>query len=182
ERLESQLAAKAGLLVAAEGDAGECGVWHVDPDRAGLDATRHAMATRRIARPHRGHQAIPDVVRNPDRILLVLERDHGDDRTEDLLLRHRHRVLDTREHGRRIERAAPVADRTTGNDLGALAAALLDESVHLVAMPRGDKRANLRVGIERVADLQLLGLAGEPRHEVVVDRPLHQYARARLAG
>src|SRR5439155_22608967 len=43
ERLEPQLAAEAGLLVAAERDPGEGRVRHVDADRTGLDPRRYPM-------------------------------------------------------------------------------------------------------------------------------------------
>src|SRR5205814_3917434 len=44
EGLEPELAAEAGLLVAAERDPREGRVRHVDPDRAGLDLACEAMA------------------------------------------------------------------------------------------------------------------------------------------
>ena len=135
-----------------------------------------------VARPHRRHQPVPHVVRDADRILLVLERDHRDDRPEDLLLRDRHRAFDSGEHGRRIERALAVADRSAGDDLGAFLASLLDEAVDLVAVRGRDQRADLRLRIERIADTQLLRERGELRDEVVVDRPLDEHARARLAA
>src|SRR5436189_3127332 len=86
ERLEPELAAEAGLLVAAERDAGERRVRRVDADRPGLDAAREAMAASGIARPHRRHQAVAHVVRDPDRVLLVLERDDGHDLAQPSLL------------------------------------------------------------------------------------------------
>src|SRR5947207_7692269 len=135
ERLEPELAAEARLLVAAERDAGERRVRRVDPNRPGLDPAREAMAARGIARPHRRHQPVAHVVRDADRILLVLERDHGDDRPEDLLLRNSHGALDLRQHSGLVEGAPAVALRlTTRDDLGALLPTLLDEAVHLVAM------------------------------------------------
>src|SRR4051812_17041074 len=51
ERLERELAAEAGLLVAAERDPGERRVRHVDADRPGLDLRRDPMTARRVARP-----------------------------------------------------------------------------------------------------------------------------------
>src|SRR5436305_5269972 len=63
ERLEPELASEARLLVAAERDSGEGRVRHVDADRAGLDARRHAMSACGIARPHRRHKSVLDVVR-----------------------------------------------------------------------------------------------------------------------
>ena len=45
-----------------------------------------------------------------------------------------------------------------------------------------DQRAHLRLGVERVAHLQLPRLLGERGDEVVVDRPLDEDARARFAA
>src|SRR5262249_44879387 len=84
---------------------------------------REPMPARRIAGPHSRHQAVADLVRDADRVLLVLERDHRHDRAEDLLLRDAHRVVDLREHGGPVEGALPVADVAAGHDLGALGAA-----------------------------------------------------------
>src|SRR5207248_5135039 len=72
ERLEAELAAEAGLLVAAERDPREGRVRHVHAHGAGLDARREPQAARGIARPDRRHQPVLDVVRDPDRVLLVL--------------------------------------------------------------------------------------------------------------
>ena len=149
---------------------GNARVRHVDPDGAGLDARGDAVAARGIARPDGGHQPVLDVVRDPDRVLLVLERDHGDDRAEDLLLRNGHAGVDLREHGRRVERARPVLRLPAGHDLGSLLDALLDEAVHLAPVILGDERADLRLRVERVADLQRLRLLRELRDELVVDR------------
>src|SRR5215213_10766161 len=87
ERLEPELASEPRLLVAAERDARERRVRHVDADRARFDPRRHAMAACRVPGPDGGHEAVLHVVREADRVLLVLERDHRDDRPEDLLLR-----------------------------------------------------------------------------------------------
>src|SRR5215831_12195913 len=72
ERLDAELAAEARLLEAAEGDAGERGVRHVDADRARLHLLRDAMAARRVARPHRRHQPVAHIVREPDSVCLVV--------------------------------------------------------------------------------------------------------------
>ena len=76
----------------------------------------------------------------------------------------------------------PVAGLAAGDDLRALFAARLDEAVHLVAVLGGDERADLRLGIERVADLELPGRLGEARDELVVEGLLDQDPRARLAA
>ena len=111
------------------------------------------MPSRRIARPDRCHQAVPDVVGEARRVLLVLERSDRHDRPEDLLLSDRHPVVDLREHGRWIERAFALERLAAGDNLSAFLAAPLDEAVHLVAVLGRDQRANLSLGLERVAHL-----------------------------
>src|SRR3954451_10252771 len=61
ERLDAELAAESRLLVAAEGDAGERCVRHVDADRSRLHLLRDAVAARGIAGPDRRHQAVAHV-------------------------------------------------------------------------------------------------------------------------
>src|SRR5215218_11014788 len=62
ERLDRELPAEAGLLVAAERDARKRGVRHVDSDRAGLEPRGEAMPARRVTRPNGGVQAVLGVV------------------------------------------------------------------------------------------------------------------------
>ena len=184
ERLEPELAAEAGLLVAAERDAREGGVRHVDPDRARLDPAREPVAARGIARPDRRHQPVLDVVRDPDRVLLVLERDHRHDRAEDLLLRDRRSRCSTpREHGRRVERAAP-SRLAAGHDLGALARAPPStNAVHPLAVRRArsasPSASRRRAGRRPSRACAFSANCGD---DVVVDRLLDEDARARLAA
>src|SRR5262245_31771745 len=128
ERLDAELASETGLLVAAERDSGEGRVRHVHADGAGLDAGREPVAAGGIARPHGRVEAVLGVVREPDGVLLVLERNDRDDRAEDLLLRDRHPALDLGEHRRRVEGPVTVAELAAEHDLGALVATLLDEA------------------------------------------------------
>src|SRR5207247_10431635 len=79
------------------------------------------------------------------------------------------------------ERSRPLLRLAADDDLGALLDAALDVAVHSLTVLLGDERANLRLGVEWVADLQRLRLVGELRHEVVVHRTLDQHAGARLA-
>ena len=135
---------------------------------------------RRISGPDRRHQPVLDVVRDPDRVLLVLERDDRDHRPEDLLLRDRHRVVHPGNNGRRIERVLPRL--AAEHDLGAFTARALDERVHALAVGLGDQRAHLRLGVQRVAHLDLAGLLGERDDELVVEPLLDEDPRARLAA
>src|SRR3954468_23087906 len=134
ERLESELASEARLLVAPEWDPRKGRVRHVDAHRARLDPCGDPMAACGIAGPNGRHQPVLHVVREADRVLLVLEGDDRHDRAEDLLLRDRHLVVDLREDCRRIERARTVDGLTAGDDLGAVSDTLLDIAVHLAAV------------------------------------------------
>src|SRR4029079_8717943 len=78
--------------------------------------------------------------------------------------------------------ALAVARLAARDDLRSLCGAALDEAVHAVAGRGRDERAHLRLRIERVADADLLRVAGEARDDVVVDRWLDEHARARLAA
>ena len=128
ERLECELTAEAGLLVAAERNPRKGGVRHVDPDRPRLDARREAVPARGIARPDGRHQPVAHVVREADRVLLILEGRDGHDRAEDLLLRDLELVR-RGDDGRRIERACALGNRTTCHDFGTLAGSPLDVTV-----------------------------------------------------
>src|SRR5581483_1035002 len=134
ERVDRELAAEAGLLVAAERDPGKRGERHVDADHARLDARGDAVPARGVAGPDRGEEAVLDVVRDPNRVLLVLERDDGHDGAEDLLLRDLHRVRDLREHGRLVEGASTFAELAAGDDFGAFLPTALDEAVNALAV------------------------------------------------
>jgi hypothetical protein len=85
------------------------------------------------------------------------------------------------EHGRQVERARGVAELAACDHFGTFFAALLDEAVDAVAVRGRDERADLRLRVERVADLEPLGRVGEAGDELVVDRRLDEDARARLA-
>src|SRR5205807_134844 len=101
---------------------------------------------------------------------------------EDLLLGDFHRVVDLREHGRAVKRALAVPELAADDYFSAFLQASLDEAVHAVAVRRRDERAHLRLGIERIADANLLGEVGEARDELVVERGLDEHAGARLTA
>src|SRR5438132_1067147 len=58
EGLHAKLAAEAGLLVAAEGEAGEGGVGGVDCDNARLDLSGDAVGAADVPRPEGSGQAV----------------------------------------------------------------------------------------------------------------------------
>src|SRR3712207_7596554 len=80
----AQLTALAGLLVAAErGHGVERPA--VDLDLARPDAPGHGLRPLGVARPHPAGEAVDGVVGDADGLLLVVVREDGQDRPEDLL-------------------------------------------------------------------------------------------------
>ncbi len=117
-----------------------------------------------------------------DHLRLVVEGKHAHQRAEHFLGDDADVVAagieDRRAHeiaaGERSLREPPPA----GQELRALRLAARHIGEHLLKMRRGDQRPHLRLRIERVADLDLLG----PRHELLQKRGahalLHEHARA----
>src|SRR4051794_8497703 len=85
ERSHAQLAAEPRLLHAAERRVRADRAVRVDREHARGDAARHAQRPRAVARPDRPGKAVRRVVRDPNRVPLVGERDHGCDGAEHLL-------------------------------------------------------------------------------------------------
>src|SRR5262245_21174357 len=88
-RVRAELPAEPGHLVATErrpvADAGVA----VDAEVAGLHPTGDAQRTPEVLGEDRPGQAVVGVVRQGDRLVLVLETHHRDDRPEHLLAPHR---------------------------------------------------------------------------------------------
>src|SRR5205814_394430 len=99
DRVAAELAPVAALLVAAEGRARIEHIVAVDPHRARADGARHPVRLAHVARPHPGGEAVGGVVALQHGVVLVLERDDGDHRAEDLLPRDLHVVPDAGEDG-----------------------------------------------------------------------------------
>src|SRR5262249_41541699 len=87
ERLETLPASVAALLVAAERQLdAPAGAVRVHVDLAGLEARRDRHRLVDVARPDPGDEAVLAHVADADRLLDVVKRDDGQDRTEDLFL------------------------------------------------------------------------------------------------
>ncbi len=146
-------------------------------------ATACALLTSRVHRP--GAEAERGGVGALDQLVHVLEGDRGDDGTEDLLLRDAHVVLHAREHGRRDEEAlrqrAFGGTATAGERLRAFLLADVEITGDALELLLGNERADLCIGIETVADLQLLAELGDAADELLVDRLLDEQTRAGAA-
>src|SRR5262245_29064509 len=150
DRLCAILAAETGGLVAAE--------WHqeahcpigVHPHRAGLDAGGHRVRALDGLRPNAGAEAVCDVVGDLHRLFLVLELDDRQNRTEHLLLRNTHLVIDAREDGwlDEILAAALLLGRRPAPKyaLRALSLGDIDVGKNLLILRRGRHRTDLRLG------------------------------------
>src|SRR6185312_16923550 len=77
--LQRELAAQAGLLVAAVGHAGGLAAALVDLDPAGLDGVRGAQALADVMGPDVGGEAVVAVVGHADRLFLVAPADRDED-------------------------------------------------------------------------------------------------------
>src|SRR5438552_11637269 len=143
ERVAAQLAPVAALLVAAEGRTRVEDVVAVDPHRSGADGARHPVRLADVTRPHAGGEAVGRVVALQHGVVLVLERDDGDDRAEYLLTGDLHVVAHA------------------GEDGGLDEVALL-EALGRVALAADQRlRAFLLAGLGVTATALELGLAGE---------------------
>src|SRR5690606_25949815 len=105
QALGAELAAEAAGLVAAE--------WRARLDHVAVDAVGagphlpgHLHAALGVGRPDRPGQAVLAVVGDPHRVRLVLVRNDGQDRAEDLLAGDAHVVGDAGEDRRRHVPAA----------------------------------------------------------------------------
>src|SRR5262245_37594410 len=105
---DAVLAADAARLVAAERHVGAVRGGAVEADEARAQPAGNGDGPVERARHHVAGEPVDAVVGDPDRVLLVVERDHHEDGAEDLLLRDRHGVVDVDEQGR-PDPEAPVA-------------------------------------------------------------------------
>ena len=179
----AELAAVPRLLEPAEGRK------HVE--RAAVDvhltraqAPRHLQRVLLGRRPHPAAQAVGRVVRDADRVGLVLVGDDREHWAEDLLLRDGRARFHLAEH-RRLHVVALVEPRRrirpAGEQLGAFLDALADVAAHALALRRGGKRPESRLLVHGVAERELLRLLGRKPRGFGVLRLRHEHARVRAA-
>src|SRR5215208_7763099 len=87
QAVEAALAAEAGFLVATERRRWVEPVERIGPHDPGAQLRDHAEDPAALLRPDPGAEAVRRVVGLLDRLGRRAERDHGQDRPEDLLLR-----------------------------------------------------------------------------------------------
>ena len=168
-------------LVAAEGCVGRVEVVAVRPHPARLDRASHAVRLGDVARPDAGTEPVHRVVRDAQRLGLVLERRHGEHGAEDLLLEDPH-VVAALEDGRlevvaALQLAAEVRRLPADQELGTLVAADLHVALDLLELRGRDLRADLRRRVEWMTLLDRGDPLEAARHERLVDRLLDQCPR-----
>src|SRR5579863_3020266 len=181
DRVFAELAAEAGLLVAAEGRNRIELVEAVDPDRAGLERARHLVRAGDVARPDRGGEPVVRVVALKNRVVLILERDRRGDRPEDLLARDPHFIVDTGEQRRVDEVALAGSRRTAGRDRGALLLTDFEITLDAIELLARNQRPDRALLIEGIAHRDALAEIRELAHHFVVTLALHENPRARAA-
>ena len=185
----AELAADAGLLVAAPLGLGDVRVVVVDPHRAHAQPGRDALALAGVAGPHRTGESVDAVVGDADRVVLAgegLDREH---RPERLVLGDAHVAGAVVEHGGQVVEAVGelgvVRPLAAAAQLGALGQAGRHVGLDLVAVRGTGEWAGLGLLVERAAEADALGPLDEVVDEPVVQRLLdHQprAGRADLAG
>src|SRR5207244_333031 len=140
-----------------------------------------AHGSENIPGPDGRGQAVVRVVRDAQRIRLVVEWDHGGDGTEDLLARDPGRVVDVIKD-RRLHEEAPVERAARGAAAAdsqlRLAAADLLILPNAIEVLAADERAHPGVALHRRADLDRTRLLDHRVDELLVDGPLHEDAAA----
>src|SRR5216683_4740879 len=177
----AELAAEAGLLVAAEGRNWVELVEAVDPDRAGLQRAGHLMGAAQVARPDRGGKPVVGVVALKNRVVFIRERDRCADRAENLLARDPHLIVDAGEQ-RRVDEVALTGSRlAAGRHLGALLLANVEITLDSIELLARNQRSDRALLIEGIAHGDALAEICQLTHHLVVLVALHENPRARAA-
>ncbi len=115
------------------------------------------------------------VVGDLDGVVVVVERDDGQDRPEDLFLRDLAVRVHVCEQGGLVE-AARIHLLAAGDEGRALVDGALDHAVDLVALLLADDRAHVDLRVRRITERHVLHDAGDVRDDLVVLRPRHEQA------
>ena len=136
-----------------------------------------------VLRPDGAAQAEVGIIGDAHRVVFILIFDDGQHRPEDFFLRDGGVVVHVGEHGGLDEPAiagifGPAAPRNQTR----LGFTLGNVAFHHVAMRLGGHGANLGFRVQRAANFQRLGHAGDGIDNFVITAGRHQNAGARRAG
>ena len=141
----------------------------VDPDRSVLQPARDAQRARDVPGPHRGRQAVVDIVRPGHGLVLVGEALNGDDRPEDLPLHDLGLLVDVGDDRRLVVITRSRDLLAADEDLGPGILRAVDEALHAFTLFGRDQRSHLDLGVGDVADLDRLDGGHQSGEELVVD-------------
>src|SRR5271165_1529926 len=178
--VDAEVLAVAGLLEPAVRHLGDERDVVVDPHAAEAQRPGDAQSAADVTRPHRGREPVARGVGPCDRLLLVAEALHRDDRAEDLPLDQLVLLLETGDDGRLEVEAGPLGPPAPGHDLRVRRPAL-EEAPDPFELARRVDGAERGLGRQRVADHEALGLLGQTEDDVVVDPRAGQHAGGRRA-
>src|SRR5690349_1772039 len=152
------LASHARLFVSAERYADVVRAGAVDPDVAGLDATGETMCAVEIVSPDGARESVLERVHATQQVSLVAPTQHADHRSEDLLARDAHLVVNVGEHRRLDEIAgceAWIRGSFAANDQArAVVTSMADVCERLVELRLAREAADLCVPIGGQPELQ----------------------------
>src|SRR5690606_18581076 len=184
EPVAPELAAVAGLLVAAEGRERIEGP-AVDVDLTGAHAPGDALRALVARGPDGAGEAVGRAVGDAHGVVLVLVGDDREHRAEDLLLADGALGLHPPEHGR-LHVVAPVEPGrrfgAAGEELRPFLDALMDVAAHALALRRRGQRAHGGALGHRVAEAEVARVLDRELRRLLVLRLVHQHARVRGAG
>src|SRR5918995_4955799 len=154
----------------------------VHPHRPCHETGGNAIGALPIARVQDRRQPVFRLVRERDRLLLVLERLQREDRAEHLLAEYLGAGRHVDEERRAVVQPAQILVRSTAEDgLCALRLRSLYEPVHALDVLAGDLGPDVGRLVPRVALYDRARGLDEPVEELVVHRTLDEQSRARQA-
>ena len=137
-----------------------------------------------VLRPHRGGEPVGRIVREAQRLGLVLEAHHREHRAEDLLACDFHFRPYTVEHGRLDIKATRVLERLMAPErqTRAIRHAAFDVAQHALHVSLIDEGTHLRPGFQRVSESDGGGDAADGLQQRFAHRAVHDQPRARVTG
>src|SRR3954454_24581448 len=167
ETVDRKVLAVARMLEAAVRHFGNDWDVRVDPDAPEVEPPGHPHRPAVVLRPDRRRQPVLRAVGPPDRLVLVGEALHRDDRPKNLVLDDLVVLAEAAHDRRRVEVAAVADPASAGTDVG-VAREPVDEAGHPGELVRVVERPVRRFRVRRTGGLRALRLLDEGREEVVM--------------
>src|SRR3990172_3282141 len=184
EAVVPAVAADPAVLHPAEGGGKVPVVLRVHPDHPRIDRPGHSKRPARVSSPKVGGEAIVGVVRDLDRFLLGIERDHGERRAEDLLLRDSHTPrCPGEEDGSNVVSASELLDALpSGGDRGLLLPRGRDVTQHFLEVLAGDERPDVGLRVQGMSHAKIANAPLESGEKGVLKGAGEEKAATRRAA